>query len=281
MKCMHECWSISRHSPSIIPSDFGTLILHHGRLHSLPPSAMTSLWQTLNEKKARLDALRPLRAASIHSLMEALDVELVYSSNAVEGNTLTLQETSAVLLHGVTVAGKPLRDHLEAVHLASAWQRVKELAQSDGGLTEDELLELHTLVLGKDDPAAGHYRSVPVFIRGSKHVPPNALKVSDRMVELFPTDRAGEHVVEQAANIHEALVTIHPFVDGNGRTARLVMNLLLMRAGFPPLRIQPEQRALYFTALDESRFGKREAFAEWIAQLADTELTFWLTHLEG
>lgn len=242
---------------------------------------MPTNWQLLDQNKARLDALRPLRAESIRSLMEALDVELVYSSNAVEGNTLTLQETSAVLLHGVTVAGKPLNDHLEAVHLASAWQRVKELALSTGNLTEDELLELHTLVLGKDDPASGHYRSVPVFIRGSKHVPPNALKVSDKMAELFAMDRSGEHLVERAANIHEALVTIHPFVDGNGRTARLVMNLLLMRAGFPPLRIQPEQRAAYFTALDESRFGKREAFVEWIAELTDAELTFWLTHLEG
>lgn len=242
---------------------------------------MSSSWNSLNQKKARLDALRPLRAASIRSLIGALDVELVYSSNAVEGNTLTLQETSAVLLHGVTVAGKPLKDHLEAVHLASAWQRVKELAQAQGPLTESELLELHTLVLGKNDPAAGHYRSVPVFIRGSKHVPPNPLKVSGKMAEMLLRDRASEHVIEQAANIHESLVTIHPFVDGNGRTARLVMNLLLMRAGFPPLRIQPEQRADYFTALDESRFGKREAFVEWIAQLADNELTFWLTHLEG
>jgi Fic family protein len=146
---------------------------------------MISLVQSIDQKKARLDALRPLRVESIRSLMEALDVELVYSSNAVEGNTLTLQETTAVLLHGVTVAGKPLKDHLEAVHLASAWQRVKELAQASGPLTESELLELHTLVLGKDDSAAGHYRSVPVFIRGSKHVPPNALKVSDKMTALF------------------------------------------------------------------------------------------------
>lgn len=233
----------------------------------------------LTEKKARLDALRPLRAESIRSLMEALDVELVYSSNAVEGNTLTLQETFAVLLHGVTVAGKPLKDHLEAVHLAGAWKRVKELAQAQGSLTENELLELHTLVLGKDDPAAGHYRSVPVFIRGSKHVPPNALKVPDKMTDLFAADRTHQHAVEQAANVHEALVTIHPFVDGNGRTARLVMNLLLMRAGFPPVRIQPEQRSDYYTALDESRFGRREAFVEWLAALAEAELDFWLTHL--
>ncbi len=211
--------------------------------------------------------------------MEALDVELVYSSNAVEGNTLTLQETTAVLLHGVTVAGKPLKDHLEAVNLARAWIRVKELATVHGPLVEAELLELHTFVLGKDDPAAGHYRNVPVFIRGSRHVPPNALKVPDRMVELFAADRAKEHAVEQAANLHESLVTIHPFIDGNGRTARLVMNLLLLRKGFPPLRIQPEQRAAYFTALDESRFGKREAFIEWIVTMVEKECDFWLETL--
>lgn len=242
---------------------------------------MPTPWSQLNEKKTRLDALRPLRESSIRSLMEALDVELVYSSNAVEGNTLTLQETSAVLLHGVTVAGKPLKDHLEAVHLASAWQRVKELAQISAPLSESELLELHTLVLGKDDPAAGHYRSVPVFIRGSKHVPPNARIVPEKMEQLFAMDRTGEHAVEQAANLHEALVTIHPFVDGNGRTARLVMNLLLMRAGFPPLRIQPEHRAAYFTALDECRFGAPKAFVEWIAAQTEAELDFWLGNLES
>lgn len=240
---------------------------------------MTTPWPPLNEKKTRLDALRPLRESSIRSLMEALDVELVYSSNAVEGNTLTLQETAAVLLHGVTVSGKPLKDHLEAVHLASAWRRVKELARTSTPLLENELLELHTLVLGRDDPAAGHYRNVPVFIRGSRHVPPNAQKVPEKMEQLFAMDRTQEHAVEKAANLHEALVTIHPFVDGNGRTARLVMNLMLMRTGFPPLRIQPEQRASYFTALDECRFGAQNAFVEWIVAQEEAELDFWLSHL--
>ena len=166
-------------------------------------------WSQLNEKKTRLDALRPLQESSIRSLMEALDVELVYSSNAVEGNTLTLQETSAVLLHGVTVAGKPLKDHLEAVHLASAWKHVKELAQVSAPLSENELLELHTLVLGKDDPAAGHYRSVPVFIRGSKHVPPNARIVPEKMEQLFAMDRT-RTVISTALQsaVHKAFVDL-------------------------------------------------------------------------
>jgi Fic family protein len=239
------------------------------------------LLQSLTDKTARLAALRPLREASIRSLMAALDVELVYSSNAIEGNALTLAETTAVLDHGVTIAGKPLKDHLEAVHLAAAWARVKELACGAQPLTEAELLELHALVLGRDDADAGRYRSVPVFIRGARHVPPNAAKVPEEMAAVFALDRSGEHPVAAAAQVHFQIVTVHPFVDGNGRTARLAMNLLLLRAGFPPLCIQPEERAAYFAALDAARFEHPEAFVLWIAERAEAELDFWLRHLEG
>ena len=242
--------------------------------------AITDLLHRLDGQKARLDALRPLRETSIRSLMSALDVELVYSSNAVEGNTLTLAETTAVLDHGVTIAGKPLKYHLEAVQLAAAWARVKELAKQQRPFSESELLELHTLILGRDDPAAGHYRSVPVFIRGARHVPPNAARVPDLMAAALAEDLTALHPVAAAARLHWQIATIHPFVDGNGRTARLVMNLLLLRAGFPPLRIQPESRAKYFAALEASRFESAEAFPLWIAAREEEELDFWLRHLQ-
>ena len=244
------------------------------------PTTPAPNWQRLDEKKARLDALRPLREISIRSLMSALDVELVYSSNAIEGNTLTLAETTVVLDYGVTIGGKPLKDHMEAVQLAAAWKRVKELAAEQRPLLESELLELHTLVLGRDDPAAGHYRSVPVFIRGARHVPPNPAKVPEQMTAVFLADRSMLHPVEAAAQVHGSLATVHPFVDGNGRTARLVMNLLLLRAGFPPLRIQPESRQFYFAALEASRFESPEAFPLWIATREEEELDFWLRHLD-
>ncbi len=244
------------------------------------PTTAEPIWQRLTEKKAMLDALRPLREISIRSLVSALDVELVYSSNAIEGNTLTLAETTVVLDYGVTIGGKPLKDHLEAIHLAAAWSQVKALAAEQRALSERELLELHALVLGRDDPDAGHYRSVPVSIRGARHVPPNPARVPEQMAALFSADRASLHSVEAAAQMHGEIVTVHPFVDGNGRTARLVMNLLLLRAGFPPLRIQPEARLEYFAALEASIFAAPEAFPLWIAAREEEELDFWLRYLQ-
>ena len=124
---------------------------------------MAELLRQIDELKAELDALRPLRSDSIRSLMTALDVEMVYSSNAIEGNSLTLRETQLVLEQGITVSGKPLKDHIEAVNLSHAWNSVKEMAIRSTAITERELLDLHLMVLGRDDPHAGHYRSVPVL----------------------------------------------------------------------------------------------------------------------
>ena len=149
---------------------------------------MDALLRQIDELKAELDSLRPLRSDSICSLMTALDVEIVYSSNAIEGNSLTLRETQLVLEQGITVGGKPLKDQIEAVNLSHAWDAVKEMATRSTAIQESELLDLHLMVLGRDDPHAGHYRNVPVFTRGATHVPPNAAKVSALMADMFATD---------------------------------------------------------------------------------------------
>jgi Fic family protein len=241
---------------------------------------MAELLRQIDELKAELDALRPLRSDSIRSLMTALDIEMVYSSNAIEGNSLTLRETQLVLEQGITVGGKPLKDHIEAVNLSHAWNSVKEMAIRSTAITERELLDLHLMVLGRDDPHAGHYRSVPVFIRGATHVPPNAAKVSTLMADMFATDHSPLHPVVSAARWHLGIARVHPFIDGNGRAARLVMNLCLMRHGFPPLRIQPSDRLDYYEALDRCDSDNTSAFELWIAEREKNELAPWLLSLK-
>lgn len=235
----------------------------------------------IDSLKAQLDALRPLRGESIRSLMEALDVEMVYSSNAIEGNSLTLRETQLVLEQGITVGGKPLSDHLDAVHLSNAWAKTKTLAELRAPVTESELLDLHSLVMGADDPQAGRYRSMPVFIKGAKHVPPNAARVPELMTALFTSGGWSSHDVTASARWHYQIAAIHPFTDGNGRTARLIMNLMLMRAGFPPLRIQPTERLAYYDALDRSRMEDSSPFEDWIEERELAELQHWLSHLNS
>jgi Fic family protein len=233
----------------------------------------------IDRLKQELDALRPLRGESIRSLMEALDVEMVYSSNAIEGNSLTLRETQLVLEQGITVGGKPLSDHLDAVRLSNAWAKTKSLADLHAPVTEAELLDLHSLVMGADDPQSGRYRNMPVFIKGAKHVPPNAAKVPEMMSRLFSDTGYSLHPVTSSARWHYQIAAIHPFADGNGRTARLIMNLMLLRAGFPPLRIQPADRLAYYEALDRSNIADSSSFERWIEERELGELKHWLSHL--
>ena len=237
--------------------------------------------EEINKLKSELDALRPMRAESIRSLMQALDVEMVYSSNAIEGNSLTLRETQLVLEQGITVGGKPLSDHLDAVHLSNAWMRTKTLSELHAPVTEAELLDLHALVMGGDDPQAGRYRAVPVFIKGAKHVPPNAATVPELMSRLFSGSAIDTHPVALSARWHYQIAAVHPFTDGNGRTARLIMNLMLMRAGYPPLRIQPLERLAYYEALDRSSMEDPSPFERWIEERELAELQHWLSHLNS
>ena len=208
----------------------------------------------LDRRKSVLDAHRPLPPVTVHSLFEALRVEHTYASNAIEGNSLTLQETS-VVLEGLTVGGKPLRDHLEAVDHAEAFDYVRDLTDRREPLTESVIRSIHALVLRRTRPDdAGRYRSVQVFISGSRHVPPDAVAVPGLMRELLTwwrsSEEAHQHPVAVSAEFHARLVTIHPFVDGNGRTTRLLGNLLLMRHGYPPASWTPEERPEYYHALE-------------------------------
>jgi len=213
----------------------------------------------LDGKKLALDARRPLPAATVASLRAWLRVETTYTSNAIEGNRLDRAETT-VVLEGLTVAGKPLRDHLEAVDHADAFDFIVALAGRDEVFTEADLRAVHRLVLGRSRPdAAGRYRDDQGYIAGSPDVPPPPAVVPSLVADLFAAlhaHRLAPHPVAEAALFHARFEAIHPFVDGNGRAGRLAANLLLARAGYLPAIIAPEARPAYFDALSAARTGR-------------------------
>ena len=210
----------------------------------------------LEAKKQRLDGLRPLAPESLAALERWFDVELTYTSNAIEGNTLTRQETALVLEKGITVRGKPLKDHLEAVDHLEAWNYVKDLAQAATPISEHDVRQIHALVLGRSQrQEAGRYSQTQRLIAGSKVVLPTPVEIPPLMADFGQWLTSVEPGCAAAFEAHYRLVSIHPFTDGNGRTARLLMNLLLLRAGWPPVVIGPEHRPDYLDALEQRQTG--------------------------
>jgi len=223
----------------------------------------------IDRLKATLDAHRPLDPAVVRNLREDLIVRWTYHSNAIEGNTLTLRETK-VALEGITVGGKSLREHLEAVNHRDAILLLEDLVTKAEPLTEWTIKSLHQLILkGIDDNNAGRYRTVNVRIAGAGHLPPDQLVVPElmeRFIAWYRAEAMALHPVERAAHVHSDFVKIHPFVDGNGRTARLLMNLELMKAGFPAAVLPVESRLDYYAFLDADHVsGNMEPFVQQIA----------------
>ncbi|GEN85186.1 cell division protein Fic [Sporosarcina luteola] len=212
------------------------------------------MFERIDEKKAQLDAARPLPKYTLKSLREKLFLEWTYNSNAIEGNTLTMNETK-VVLEGITVGGKTLREHLEVINHRDAINYVEEIVQKKESLSEWQIKNVHRLVLkGIDDAYAGVYRREQVFISGAKHTPPAHYRIQEKMEQMmnwYYEDGIHLHAVERGAMLHAIFVGIHPFVDGNGRTSRLLLNLELMKDGFPPVVIKVENRLAYYEALDK------------------------------
>jgi Fic family protein len=241
-------------------------------------------WENLTKKKAKLDHYRPLSRELVENLERWFTVELTYTSNAIEGNTLTRRETAVVLEKGLTVSGKSLVEHMEATNHAKALQMVLQLAQGKTeDLTEHTILNLHEAILrGIDDGNAGCYRSIAVRISGSMVVLPNPVKVPDLMTRLTREiiRRQNSHPVELAADAHYQLVTIHPFVDGNGRTARLLMNLILMQNGYPPALIRKRDRLRYIKSLEQAQIGgSKEDYYKIIAEAVNRSFGVYLEAL--
>jgi len=203
-----------------------------------------------------INAFRPLDQRELIEFKEYYRIGLTYSSNALEGNSLTETETKIVLEDGITIGGKTLRDHFEAVGHSKAYDHLYKLAKRKE-ITEKDILKLHKLFYFYiDDKEAGHYRKVQVFISGAKFIPPAASKVPELMrsfVQRFCTLEKELHPVEYAALLHKEFVEIHPFIDGNGRTARLLMNLALLQHGYVITIIPPILRNDYINAIKKTQ----------------------------
>lgn len=209
--------------------------------------------------KAELDRRRPLSAGELKRLQEEFIVEFTYNSNAIEGNTLTLQET-ALVLDGMTIDRKPLKDHLEAVGHREAFLYVQRLVSEKVALSEGVIKKIHSLVLMDKPEDRGMYRSIPVSIMGSNHEPPQPYLVPVRMEQITrELVRDRRHPVVRAACFHLGLEAIHPFIDGNGRTGRLLLNLMLMQCGYPPINVKFSDRKRYYDCFDSYNKDKTAA----------------------
>ena len=209
-----------------------------------------SLLEMIDQKKKELDSRRPLTEGEVARLTEEFTVEYTYNSNAIEGNTLTLRETDMVL-RGLTIDQKPLKDHMEAVGHKEAFDFVRELVQDNVPMSERVIQQIHYLVLADKKDDRGVYRRVPVRIMGAQHEPVQPYLIQPRIEQLMHSyAESTEHIVTKLARFHIEFEGIHPFIDGNGRTGRLLVNLELMKAGYPPIDIKFTDRMAYYNSFD-------------------------------
>lgn len=239
-----------------------------------------STFERLYQKKQDLQASRPLPNIALNKIRESLSIEWTYNSNSIEGNTLSLRETQMVLQEGITIKGKSLREHFEAHNHDKAIDYLFSIINDDYVLRSIDILSLHSLVLRSiEDDFAGRLRNGGVRISGANFVPPNANKVSDFLDELINfvnTNPLQLNDIELAAIFHHKLVWIHPFFDGNGRTVRLSMNLLLMRCGFPPAIILKNDRKKYYEALNQANNGNYQKLMLLMCQALERSLNIYL-----
>ena len=231
--------------------------------------------EQINSLKKSLDSCRPLTPAEVDAIKEVFLVEHTYNSNAIEGNTLTLQET-ALVLQGITIDKKPLKDHLEAVGYKEAFQYVEELAKQDKDLSEFDIKSIHNLVLADRPEDRGTFRRVNVRIAGALTNPVQPYLIEPKIEELLNNYKKWPktmHIVECVANFHLQFESIHPFIDGNGRTGRLIMNLQLIKEGLPAINIKFADRRKYYDAFDEySRTGSSEAMTKLVGEAVVSRL---------
>lgn len=232
-----------------------------GRAWNIPSAAQkpadgrlkkeNNILDRIAEKKRKLDSMRPLTKGEVERIIQEFTVEFTYNSNAIEGNTLTLRETDMVL-QGITIDSKPLKDHMEAIGHRDAFNFVLDLVSEKKSLTESIIKQIHSLVLMDKPHDRGVYRKVPVRIMGALHIPPQPYKIAPQMEQLLYSYQSGTgNTIEKIARFHIEFEGIHPFIDGNGRTGRLLANLELMKQGYPPIDIKFQDRVRYYKAFDE------------------------------
>jgi Fic family protein len=239
----------------------------------------------IDEKLRKLNSYRPLPESAVKKIREKFEIEMTYNSNAIEGNSLTLKETYLVISEGITIKGKPLKDHLEAKNHKEALDYLYELIAKENKPTISEILirSLNQIVMQSIDKEwAGKYRNSSVIIAGAEHKPPEAADVPRLMNDLMDfikENRNKLHPIELAAIVHHKLVFIHPFFDGNGRTARLAMNIILMQNGYPLAIILKNDRKKYYNALSKADKGNLEDFISFVAKSTERSLDIYLEAL--
>jgi Fic family protein len=244
-----------------------------------------ALLASIEGKKRELDAFRPLSPEIIRKLDEQFTVELTYNSNAIEGNTLSLRETELIINRGLTIGNKTLKEHFEAINHKEGIQYLADFVQKQKELDENTILEIHKLILKNiDEVEAGHYRQSNVMIVGAIHLPPSAIKIQRLMgefMEWYYENKTRLSVVELAALSHYKIVYIHPFIDGNGRTARLLMNLILIQHGYPPAVILNLDRKKYYRVLKDADREKYNPFLDFIGRSVERSLLIYLNALKS
>ena len=219
-----------------------------------------SLLKKIDQLKKQFDSLKPFDVKQAENLKEFLDIELTYNSNAIEGSTLTYAETKLILNEGITIGDKKLREHLEVINHKEAIDYIETLInKKTHEIKECEILKIHSIILrGIDTANAGRYRNAGVRIAHSKVILPNQMKVPELMTKFFVWLQKSNniHPVELASEAHYKFVSIHPFINGNGRTARLLMNLILLQKGYPLFTIKIEQRKKYLEVLEKAQLGE-------------------------
>ena len=283
-----EKWGISDRRVRILCAE-GKIpdVIREGRSWKIPENAKKpkdgryrsaeSLLEMIERKKTELDTRRPLTEGETARLTEEFVVEFTYNSNAIEGNTLTLRETDMVL-RGITIDQKPLKDHMEAVGHKDAFYFVRDQVKEQAPLSERVIKQIHYLVLADKEEDRGVYRRVPVRIMGAKHEPVQPYLIQPKMEQLLEAYKnSTEHIIPRLAQFHIEFEGIHPFIVGNGRTGRLLVNLELMKAGYPPIDIKFADRVAYYNAFDEY-YGKHnlgvmeKLFAGYVSEKLDRYL---------
>lgn len=243
--------------------------------------AKNTLLESIATKRALLDKMRPLTEGEVEALNEAFMVEYTYNSNAIEGNTLTLRETDMVL-KGLTIDKKPLKDHLEAVGHKEAFYFILDLVKNNTPLSQSLIKQIHSLVLADKPRDKGEYRRVPVRILGASHIPPQPYAIEPKMAELlwdYSNDQ--RNIVEKLADFHIKFEAIHPFIDGNGRTGRLLVNLELMKQGYPPIDIKFTDRMRYYDAFEAYHtHGNLSPMTKLFAEYLNARLSEYLNILQ-
>lgn len=222
----------------------------------------------------KLKSMRPLNQTELKRLREEFIIENTYDSNAIEGNTLTLRETAMILQEGITIAEKPVKEHLEAIGHKDAFEYMMMLADANSPLTERIIKDIHALVLMNDAVNKGVYRSVPVQILGAANTPPPPYLVIEQLEQLL-TDyeiiKGKKHIIEAVAEFHLRFEGIHPFIDGNGRTGRIILNLELIKAGYLPINIKFADRRKYYDSFDKY-YGSKHSTDGLIQMIAEYEI---------